>query len=233
MSNSKRNKAVATTAAVAVQGHAMSTMEREIADTDAGLFLSSAQTRKDLMACFIEAGRTSADWTKPEGDACSLFYNSLRSVSRTACESGMAKLGLTDAELVQFPDGYSIATVIDSEVKPSQLPDWATESNRHNGLSIRRYWQQQTTAWFKSTLKSMEKEEAKANLIKGGANALGKVKAQLTVDNLGSALKRDCDMPDDAVLVMGVTFAATLRDEILRIVADTDATLPKFMVEAK
>jgi hypothetical protein len=233
MANRKSTKAVATMAAVVVQGHAMSKLEREIADKDAGLYLSSKQTRKDLMSAFIGADRTSADWIKPEGDACALFYNALRSVSRTACESGQSKLGLTEAELVQYPDGYSIATVTDDEVKPSQLPDFCTEAGRIGKLSIRRYHQQQRMGWFKSTLKSMELEEAKANLLKGGADALTKVKAQLTVDNLGAALKRDLDMGEDAALVMGVKFASSLRDEIVRIVDATDATLPKFMVVSK
>jgi hypothetical protein len=227
----KQVKQDTTALVVVVQGRAMASAEKELAEKDAQLFLSTKQTRKDLVAIWAAAGRTSADWDKPEGDACAAFYTELVAVSRTAAESGMSKLGLTEAELIQFPVGYSIATVTDAEVKPSQLPDWASETGRIGKLSIRRYHQQQVMGWFRSTLKSMAAKEEKDQLISGGANALTKAKAQLTVDNLGAALKRDCDA-GEGELILGIKFAKDLRAQINKIVAANEGcTLPKFMTE--
>jgi hypothetical protein len=223
-----------TAIAVAVKVETLCSAERELATKDAGLYLSSKQVRRDLITAFVSAGRTSESWNKPEAGECAVFYNEMKAISRTACESGYSKSGLSTEELVTFPGGYLIATVIDPDVKPSQLPDWATEASRINGLTIRRYWQMQVDGWFKSTLKSMLDKEAKDALITGGAQALTKVKAQLTIDNLGSALKRDVDVVDGSDLVLGIKFAKDLRAQIQKIVNDNvGCKLPKFMVVDK
>jgi hypothetical protein len=217
---------------VAVHGAAMSAAEKEMANADAKLFLSSKAQRKEFITLMCAMGRTSADWDKPEAKDCEAFYKELKAFSRKACESGQSTHGLNAIELKQFPKGYSIATVIDPDVKPSQLPDWATEDNRYNGTSIRRYWQQQVDGWFKSTRKSMEDKEAKDSLISGGASALTKAKAQKTVDDLGRALKRDCDMGEGDKLVLGIAFAKSLRAQINTICKTHDSVkLPKFMQE--
>ena len=217
-----------------VRVEALADTQRELAEKDAGLYLSSKQVRSEFITSLCLAGYTSESWNKPEAGECAAFYNEMKAISRTACESGYSTLGLTAEELITFPKGYSIATVIDPEVKPSQLPDWATEAKRVNGKdTIRRYHQQQTDGWFKSTLNSMLRKEARDALITGGAQALTKVKAQLTIDNLGSALKRDCDVVDGSDLVMGIKFAKDVRAQIQKIVNDNEGTkLPKWMVVA-
>ena len=203
MTNAKRK--TATLVAEVVQGAAMSVLELELAKNDAVIFKSSKQSRKELCAAWIAhvPPRTVADWAKPEGDACPKFYNELRAISKSAADETVSSLGLTTQEAATLPEGvYSVGTVTDSEVKPSQLPDWATEPNRIGKLSIRRYHQMQQMGWFKSTLKSMERLVAATALVSGGANELTKLKAQSTIDDLYKAIKREGNLAADADAIL-------------------------------
>lgn len=188
----------------AKHGAVMSKAVRDLANQDCEVYQSAMAIRATLVSAWIAEGRTVADWLKPEEGKCDKFYRELKAISFAACGSKSSSKGLTEAEKKTLKDGgYHIATVIDKDIKPSQLPDWATEPNRISGLSIRRYWQQQSDGWLTSTKRSMEKAEKQAALVSGGAQALTKSKAELEVRDLHKCITRHDNAGEEVCLLTG------------------------------
>lgn len=184
----------------------------EVAVQDAQTFRSSQELRFTLIRAMRDNGKTSANF---DADTDPAFYRELMTISRETMAARASDKGLTEEEKAQLPDGvYQVDVLLDTDIKPSQLPPFMVEPNRIGGQSIRRYWQMQAASWYRSVKTSMETHEKQMALLTGGAQARTKNEAELQAAALIKVVKRSQKSSEPVLQVKEVAYLVKIVNRL-------------------
>ena len=218
MSNvgSMKPSAIADGVAVATKGAAMTAAEIKLAKSDIKHSVGAKLARRELIAGFKLAGRTLADMSKPDKEACQAFWIDLNKLSFEAVGAKMSNKG--------HPDGkkYNIMALI--EGNPADQPDWvmAKQYGAKGDRTLRQYWQSQIGTWVKevrASWEAMEKaEKALTATPDERTRAFNVIKLE-QLDKVKSSVQKQTE-----TTFCPTTFVKQI-DSLMALIADSDDTI--------